>query len=69
MSKKRTKEQQRALRNKRSSQRMHAQMRKKEGLKEMRSNYELDKRSRDFDKSIKGFSGILDSPYMDLVRR
>ena len=69
MTKKRTKEQQQRLREKRSRQRTHAQMRKRKGLEEMRRDNEINKNSRAIDKSIKGFNGILDGPYMDLVRR
>jgi len=69
MAKKRTKEQQRKLREKRSNQRTNDQMRKRKGLEEMRRDNEINKNSRAIDKSIKGFSGILDSTYMDLVRR
>lgn len=69
MAKKRTKEQQRKLREKRSNQRTNAQRRKKKGLEEMRSDNEINKNSRAIDKRIKGFNGILDGPYMDLVRR
>lgn len=67
MAKKRTKEQQRKLREKRSKQRTRAQRRKKKCLEEMRSDNE-NKNSRAIDKRIKGFNGILDGPYMDLVR-
>jgi len=69
MTKKRTKEQQQRLREKRSRQRRHAQMRKRKGLEEMRRDNEINKNSRAIDKRINGFNGILDSPYMDLVRR
>lgn len=69
MTKKRTKEQQRKLREKRSSQRIDAQMRKRKGLEEMRRDNEINTKSHNIDKNIKGLNGILDRPYMDLVRR